>query len=385
MFTFVSPVLGGILTHWMGFRSIFWFLFALGTLVLISIIAILPETLRSIAGNGTIRLKSPQQPLIYLFRSSSDTPFDSDLANFCGRTKSLSVNSFLEPFYCLSQGDVLVNALLGAVAFAICVTVISTTTTMLEGHYHISAFIIGLAFLPAGAGSLFSFFLTGYLMEYDMRVVENEYKAMYDIEKSVRLDRKLLPDFPIERARLRNSWWITLVFIGTTAGYGFSFLGSTIVGPLVLQFFIASSATALLLINGVLIADLYSGHGSVTLAVNLIRFLMGALAIGTVQLALDRIGNGFTYLIMAVVMLSLTPITIVQWIFGRPWRAKRNSTWPRRKLSAYLKPNFDRITGIFSTLKKIRFPDFRAISSKTVNSVRSMSRTKSRNDDRWPR
>lgn len=384
MFTFIGPFLGGILTHWMGFRSIFWFLFASGSVVLILIIMMLPETLRSIAGNGTIRLKPIQQPLVNIFRSSSDTPFDSDLASFSVRTKSLSMDNILEPFHCLLQKDVLVTAIVGSVAFAICTTVITTTTTMFEKHYHISAFTIGLAFFPAGAGSVISFFLTGYLIDHDMRAVENKYRIMYDLEKDMRLDHKTLPDFPIERARLRNSWWIALIFICTTAGYGFSFSAPTIGPPLVLQFFIASSATALLLLNGVLITDLYSGNGSVTLAVNLIRFSVGALAVGTVQLALDRIGNGLTFLTLAMVMLGLTPIMIVQWVFGRPWQARRNSIWPRRKLSADVTLPVTALTDRFlAFVRSKRLPDFRAMSAETVESVRSKSRNMSRNSSKW--
>ncbi|TVY30965.1 Itaconate transport protein [Lachnellula hyalina] len=384
MFTFIGPFLGGILTHWMGFRSIFWFLFASGSVVLILIIMMLPETLRSIAGNGTIRLKPIQQPLIHIFRSSSDTPFDSDLASFCVRTKSLSMDSILEPFHCLLQKDVLVTAIVGSVVFAICTTVITTTTTMFEQHYHISAFTIGLAFLPAGAGSVISFFLTGYLMDHDMRVVENKYRNMYDLEKNTPLAHKTLPDFPLERARLRNLWWIALIFIGTTAGYGISFSAPTIAAPLILQFFIATSATALLLLNGVLVSDLYSGNASVTLAVNLVRFSTGALAVGTVQLALDRIGNAFTFLALALVMLGITPIMIVQWVFGRPWQARRNSSWPRRKLSAEITlPVTALMDRCLAFIRSRRLPDLRAMSVETVDSVRSRSRNMSRNSSKW--
>lgn len=293
------------------------------------------------------------------------------------------MHSIIEPFRCLTQKDVLVNSLLGSVTFAVCTTVITTTTTMFEPHYHLSVFAIGLAFLPAGAGSVISFFLMGYLMDYDLRVIENKYRSLYDLETNVSLDHKLLSDFPIERARLRNAWWITLIFVGATAGYGFSFCSTTIAGPLILQFFIASSATALLLINGVLIADLYSGHGSVTLAVNLVRFLMGALAVGTVQLALNRIGNGYTFFALAMAMFSLTPIMVIQWVFGRPWKAKRNSTWPRRKLSADLGLPLKAVTErILRIMKNTRLSNIRAVGSETVESVRSRSRNK--HISRWP-
>lgn len=361
----------------MGFRSIFWFLFVFGSLVLILIIMILPETLRSIAGNGTIRLKPIQQPLINLIRSSSDTPFDSDVSSFGGRITILNMQSLFEPLQCLSQKDVLATTFVGSVAFGVCTMVITTTGTVFETHYQFSIFVIGLAFLPAGAGSMLSFFLMGYLMDHDLRVVEAQYRKMYDLEKNTPLDHKTLADFPIERARLRNAWWITLIFVGTTAGYGFSFSGTTIAGPLILQFLIASSATAFLLLNGVLAADLFKGHGSVTLAVNLVRFLMGAVAVGVVQLALDRLGNGFTFLTIAMAMLGLTPMMLIQWVFGKPWRARRDSTWPRKKLSADLGlPDFGQLaTRILTSIKSMRLPDIRAMRSETADSVKS----------RWPR
>lgn len=63
----IGPVLGGIITQFLGFRSIFWFLFGLGSITLLLILLLLPETLRSIAGNGTLRLAGIHRPLIYTF------------------------------------------------------------------------------------------------------------------------------------------------------------------------------------------------------------------------------------------------------------------------------------------------------------------------------
>ena len=53
----IGPVFGGIISNYLSFHAIFWFLFRLGSLTLL-LILLLPETLRSIAGNGTIRLTS---------------------------------------------------------------------------------------------------------------------------------------------------------------------------------------------------------------------------------------------------------------------------------------------------------------------------------------
>jgi MFS family permease len=63
----IGPVFGGIISNYLGFHAIFWFLFGLGALTLLLIVLLLPETLRSIAGNGMIRLTSIHRPFIYFF------------------------------------------------------------------------------------------------------------------------------------------------------------------------------------------------------------------------------------------------------------------------------------------------------------------------------
>ncbi|RDL37280.1 uncharacterized protein BP5553_04713 [Venustampulla echinocandica] len=354
MFTFISPLIGGLLTYYLGFRSIFLFLGAFGLSVLVLIVLTLPETLRSIAGNGTIRLKRVQRPFIDIIRPPADAPFISGNTGSAAPLRLPAIKIFVEPVLCLSQKDVVASAVFGSVVFAICTAVIATTTSLFELHYSLSYIMIGLAFLPAGAGSVLSFFSIGHLIDRDFRITEANYRKMHRLEKDIALDYKTLPDFPIERARLRNTWWITLAFIGATAAYGFSFSTSRklIVLPLVLQFFIACSATAILLLNGTLIADLHTGTVSATPAVNCLRFLMGALFVGTVHPAIDRLGVRLTFLLMALVMLALTPIMVIQWFFGRPWGARRNSTWPRQKL--------------------VRLPDLRTSSSALMDSVKGV-------------
>lgn len=61
----IGPVFGGIISQYLGFQAIFWFLFGLGGLTLLLILLLLPETQRAIAGNGTIRLQGVHRPLIY--------------------------------------------------------------------------------------------------------------------------------------------------------------------------------------------------------------------------------------------------------------------------------------------------------------------------------
>jgi hypothetical protein len=90
----------------------------------------------------------------------------------------------------------------------------------------------------------------------------------------------------------------------------------------VLQFFIVGNATALLLINSILINDLHSST-PVTAAINLVRFTTAGLMIGIVQFSIARIGTGFTFLVLGTFMLALTPIMILQWLYGEKWRKNK--------------------------------------------------------------
>jgi hypothetical protein len=356
----ISPVLGGVLTQFFGFRSIFWFQLALGSLALALVTLFLPETLRNIAGNGTIRLKPYQQPLLACVKSSPDARFNSNPETI---TLPPTFISFVEPLDLLSHMDILGSIIFGAIAFATVVVVIATTALCLETYYRLSTLLVGLAFLPSAAGTILGFFFISYLLDRDYKFIETRYKTTHNIEEDTTVSLKHNSDFPIERARLRNIWWITFSFIGATIGYGFSLSTKHIAIPLVMQFLVAFGATTILLANGVLIADLCPENlASVTAVINLVRFCMGALAVGVVQLLFDRLDAGFVFLVFAMATLAVTPILVMQWMFGVKWRmAKRSSSEKRPlldQLRVLLVGSFDRLpswSNIWGKLSNKRF------------------------------
>ena len=218
------------------------------------------------------------------------------------------------------------SIIFGAIAFATAVVVIATTALCLESYYSLSTILVGAAFLPSGAGTLLGFFVISFLLDRDYNTVESRYKANHDIEKDSKLKFKHNFDFPIERARLRNMWWVTLLFIGATIGYGFSLPSKHIAIPLAMQFLVAFGATAILLTNGVLISDLCPENlVSVTAIINLVRYCTGALAVGVVQLLFVRFDTRYTFLIFALTTLVVTPILVIQWMFGVKWRMEEKN------------------------------------------------------------
>jgi MFS family permease len=316
----IGPVFGGIISNYLGFHAIFWFLFGLGALTLLLILLILPETLRSIAGNGTIRLTSVHRPLIYSFTPPPDELLDRDNTP----SKKVTVSSIVAPLKFLFEKDVFITLFFGSIVYTVWSMVTSSTTALFQGRFNLNDLQVGLVFLPNGAGCVAGSYLTGYLMDHDYKTVERQYRQQKGIPADTPLNKKELVDFPIEKSRLRNIWWIIAVFVLTVALYGFSLPLNIIAIPLVLQFFIAYTATAVFSFNSALVIDLYPGASASATAVNnLMRCSVGAAGVAVVQLVIDAIGSGPTFALFAGITVVLSPLLVVEWFNGERWRGER--------------------------------------------------------------
>lgn len=161
-------------------------------------------------------------------------------------------------------------------------------------------------------------------MDHDYKTVERQYRQARGIPADTTLNKKELVDFPIEKSRLRNVWWIIVIFVVTVALYGFSLPLNIIAVPLVLQFFIAYAATAVFSFNSALVIDLYPGASASATAVNnLMRCSVGAAGVAVVQPIIDAIGAGPTFALFAGITVVLSPLLVVEWFYGEGWRRER--------------------------------------------------------------
>ncbi|KAI9649105.1 hypothetical protein NHQ30_001672 [Ciborinia camelliae] len=322
----IGPVFGGIITQYLGFHAIFWFLFALGSLALFLIVALLPETLRSVAGNGSIILKGVHRPLFY--ESPSTGQADQELPP----KKNITFSSVVSPLKFLLEKDVFITLFFGAVIYTVWSMVTSSTTALFSDHFDLSNLELGLIFLPNGFGCISGSYLTGYLMDYDYKVIESRYRKQHNISADIPIKASELLDFPIEVARMRNIWWIVLIFVITTALYGYSLSLEIMALPLILQFFIAYTATAVFSLNSALVIDLYPGKSASATAVNnLIRCLLGAAGVAVVQMIIDVQGSGKTFLIFACPIVDGRVVTWRQMEDGKSRKAKEEGRGEARE------------------------------------------------------
>lgn len=176
-------------------------------------------------------------------------------------------------------------------------------------------------------------YTTGYLMDYNHKKTEREYCQKHNLPAETRITSKSHPDFPIEYARTRNTWWISAVFIIATAVYGVS-LRTSLAVPVILQYIIAYCQVGIFTINSALVIDLYPGASASATAVNnLMRCLVGAAGVAVVQPIIDAINPTWTFVLLAGITLIMTPLVWIEMRWGMGWRLERAERLKRKEES----------------------------------------------------
>lgn len=202
----------------------------IGGLALVTIFFFLPETLRSLVGNGSgYANPTPTQWL----RKKALQPKSNDV-------KEPSLSRFLkfprvwQPFLYLLQPDVAFMMISNGLVASMLAVYMTTTPTHFEAIYGLDELKVGLCYLPFGGGCVLASFLQGRILNRDFRSVAR--KLGYTSPEELK-SGKLPADFPIFKARLRTIWIQILLLQAVTLCYGWVLYKQVhLAAPLVLQF-----------------------------------------------------------------------------------------------------------------------------------------------------
>jgi multidrug resistance protein len=190
----IGPVIGGILSKYFGWQAIFWFLAIAAGTFFIPLLWFFPETCRGIVGNGSIPpLGWNRSFRNYLQSSSSITAPSSSVP----RCRVQFPNPCLT-LRLLSDRPVGLVLLANGVVFSSYYAVTVGIPAQFKKIYDLGDVGIGLCFIPAGLGSLFSATANGVLVDWNYRRVRRVVgQATHKNQK------QSLIEFPIEKARLQ--------------------------------------------------------------------------------------------------------------------------------------------------------------------------------------
>lgn len=326
----IGPVIGGLLNSKWGFRSIFWMLFVMSTIVLIVLLIFLPETQRRIAGNGSVPLSGLHKPLIYAIKTPSAWSQPQRNSDSPAAERMTLKNAF-KPMRSIKEKDIAVLLAWGALAYtAWSMVTSSTTTALLYGYPFLNQWEIGLCFLPNGFGCVCGSLVTGWLLDRSFKSAEAQYKLRSGLDANAKVTDR--PDFPYVRARLRLMPYFSAALMFSLALYGPSFefndlrkgYRGNLAAPLGLQFLIAFTSTAIFNINSTLLIDCFQRQpASATALNNLCRCLLGAVGVSVIQPLIDVVKIMRAFLVVTGIVALFTPLVWVEWKWGDRWRRDR--------------------------------------------------------------
>nr|GAT47577.1 predicted protein [Mycena chlorophos] len=310
----VGPVLGGALAGGLGWRAIFWFLCIASAFCAVVLLLLLPETLRSMVGNGSILPPRVCRPILpILGRKHPKFP------PVPGTQKR---QAFRNPLAILLNLDILLLLAFNGVICAIFYGVNASVSTIFHETYpQLNETELGLCYISIGSGTLIGSVVSGKILDWDYRRFSR--KLLANAEPGTQaIDRDL---FPIEKARMRLMPFLCIFYVAVCVGYGWCIERKvSIAGPLVLLFVIGIISMAFMNATQTLLLDLAPTQGSsITACNNLIRCGLSAVMVAVIQLIIDAIGVGWTYVLLSGLCIVASPLIWIVMFIGPKWRARR--------------------------------------------------------------
>lgn len=347
----LSPVIGGILAQFLGWRAIFWFCFIFSCTVLVPYVLTVPETCRTIVGNGSIQPHGWHMTLIDLLHARR---LSTKKARRGRRNSAVSRGSagreqgdvpqrpklrFPNPLRALAvvvdKGVGLV-ILYNATLYLVFIISVATLSTQFKNIYGYNDLQIGLCYLPYGAGCLIAALSQGYMLDWNYRRVAK--KIGFTIDKKRGDD---LSNFPIEKARLMPVYFFVTVGLVAMILYGWVLeLRPSVAAPLCLHFIIGLCITGSFGILNTLIVDLSPEAPATAVAANnFVRCELGAAATAVIELMINAMGTGWCFTLFALLAVAFSPIMWVETKFGIQWREEKRAKRALKKVEKERKIN----------------------------------------------
>ena len=302
----------GLSSRW-GWRAIFWFLAIGSGICLVFSTLLLPETKRTLVGNGSVTPKSflNRSLILHVDAVRKTLHLDEpDLDALEPRTKV----DFLASLKILHIREIDILLSIAGLQFSTWTTHQTALTTVLSKKYKLSVSKIGLCFLPAGISTLTSIISAGRYLNWSYRTRKVKYNRWIK-EQELQLMEQYKGDqnkvaesihsnshytFNLVEARLHPAF-VTLLFssIGFTAfGWCIS-VKAPLAAVLCTSAFASLFSNCILTFSTTLIVDLFPSKASTaTGCLNLFRCLLSAIFIAALAKMVEKMkyGGVFTFL-----------------------------------------------------------------------------------------
>ena len=327
----LSPVLGGILSQFLGWRSIFWFLTIFSGVFLIPFLITFPETGRNVVGNGSIPPQGWNMSVLNYLHSRKIEHNDA-LSRTASRQEKKKAQADLaskrhlrwpnplKTIHIILEKDMGVLLVYNSLVYTAFYDVTASLPYLFADTYGFNDLQVGLSFIPFGIGCCLASIMCGLLLDWNYRRVAKQARITVDRKRGD--DMK---NFPIEKARIQVIWPMLYIGIAAILCYGWVMeQRARLAAPLILQFIIGLCITGSFNVMSTMLIDLYPLKPSTaTAANNLVRCLMGAAGTAVIIQMIDGMGRGWCFTFIAAVVFLTSPMLWVLVKWGPKWREER--------------------------------------------------------------
>ncbi|KAI0977524.1 multidrug resistance protein [Xylaria arbuscula] len=312
----LGPILGGCLTYARNWTFIFWFLAIAAGTCLVVMAAFLPETTRSIVGNGSI----PPPKLLRL-------PFATFMRHWHKGDAPISrprrVPNPFKSLLILTYKDNATVILACGLLYAVYTSLNASLSVLCIEIYNLSQWQAGLIYLPFGLGGTVSTFFSGPLLDNAYRDART--KRGLDTNKASGDD---LDNFPIEKARLSIIWIPMAVTVASVISFGWVLHYHKHIAIVLVIQFIAGLVMQLdfSIYNTLLVDKNHRNPSAAQASSNIVRCTFGAIIVAFLQDCIKSLGIGGTFTLMGGLCVIATLLFVIDFTKGTSWRQNRRTS-----------------------------------------------------------